>query len=305
MPSLKAIRRRIASVKNTQKITRAMKMVAAARLRRSQQRIIELRPYAIKTTEVLESLVSQLGTDDADDQGAAIHPLLAHRPVAKAMIVTLSGDRGLAGAFNSSILRATERHARELQDEGIEVSLAVLGRKGRDALRRRGYRIAHDYTGAYEGGAEKAAEIAREIIADYATGATDRVVLVYNEFKSAISQRVVVHTALPVQPAEKKSTAEGAPGGGGPDGGMEYLYEPNQKALLARLLPMYVEVTVFRAMLESQASFFGAQMTAMDNATKNAKKMIDSLTLVYNRARQAAITKELMEIIGGAEALNE
>ena len=293
MPSLKAIRRRITSVKNTQKITRAMKMVAAARLRRAQQRITDLRPYAVKTAEVLRSMASRLGGDDA------LHPLLVQRPVKKVLLLVLTSDRGLAGAFNSSIQRAGERRMRELEAEGHQVVLATIGRKGRDFFRRRGREVRHDYTGAYEGGAVKAAEIARALSHEFVGGEVDQVVVLFNEFKSAISQKVTFQQLLPIVAGGEEAAS------GAARTMVDFIYEPSRDALLDRLLPMYVEVSVFRAMLESVASEHGARMTAMDNATNNAKKMIARLTLDYNRARQAAITKELMEIIGGAEAIKD
>jgi len=276
-------------VKSTQKITRAMKMVAAARLRRAQQRITELRPYAQKTAEVLRSVASRAGDD-------ATHPLLEQRPVKNVLLFVLTSDRGLAGAFNSSIQRAAERKIRELREEGFTVHLATLGRKGRDFLKRRGVEARHDWSGIPEGRADKAQEIAKTLIHDFTGGEVDQVIVLFNEFKSAISQKVTFEQILPIVTA----TAEGA-GGSKAD----FIYEPSREALLERLLPMYVEVSVFRAMLDSSASEHGSRMTAMDNATNNAKKMISSLTLQYNRARQAAITKELMEIIGGAEAIKD
>jgi len=290
MPSLKSIRRRIASVKSTQKITRAMKMVAAARLRRAQQRITELRPYAQKTAEVLRSVASRAGDD-------ATHPLLEQRPVKTVLLFVLTSDRGLAGAFNSSIQRAAEKKIRELREEGFTVVLATLGRKGRDYLKRRGLEARHDWSGAAEGKSEKAQEIARVLIHDFTSGEVDRVVVLFNEFKSAISQKVTFEQVLPIVTATGDAGAATSKA--------DFIYEPSREALLERLLPMYVEVSVFRAMLDSSASEHGSRMTAMDNATNNAKKMISSLTLQYNRARQAAITKELMEIIGGAEAIKE
>ena len=297
MPSLKAIRRRIASVKNTQKITRAMKMVAAARLRRAQQRISDLRPYALKTVEVLRSVARGAG----GEEGA--HPLLAERPNAKtALLVVLTSDRGLAGAFNSAMIRAATTKLKELQDQGLEVSLACIGRKGRDHFRRRGATVAVEYTGLPEGNAEKAAEIARSFIHAFTSGEYDLVVLGFNEFKSAISQKPVFQQLLPI---DTGGTASSEAQDAGPRTIVDIIYEPSREALLARLLPMYVETSVFRAMLESSASEHGARMSAMDSATNNAKKMIGTLTLQYNRARQAAITKELMEIIGGAEAIKD
>lgn len=314
MPSLKAIRRRIASVKSTQKITKAMKLVAAARLRRAQQRIVELRPYANKVHEVLSSVLSR--ADDGRSE-ESVHPLMRPRPEPRnATVVLFTSDRGLAGAYNNNAQRYAERRVRELSEQGLDVKVVTIGRKGRDFFRRRGVEIVHDFTGAYEGGAKRAAEIARQLIDDYENGKTDLVEVVYTEFRSAISQRVTSQQILPVVPnsagaidnvaseevTEETHRANEASLSGTAWRG-DYLFEPDRNALLERLLPMYVEVAIYRAMLESLASEHGARMTAMDNATRNATEMISTLTLQYNRARQAAITKELMEIIGGAEAL--
>lgn len=296
MANLKVIRRRIASVKNTQKITRAMKMVAAARLRRAQQRISELRPYALKTTEVLRSVARGVGGDEA------AHPLLADRPVHKVLLVVLTSDRGLAGAFNSSMTRAASAKLKELQDQGLEVALATVGRKGRDFFKRRNVTIAMEYTGLPEGNAAKSAEVARAFMHAFTSGEFDRVILLFSEFRSAISQKPAFQQLLPI---DTGGAATAAADEGAARSLVDMIYEPSREALLERLLPMYVEVSVFRAMLESNASEHGARMSAMDSATNNAKKMIGSLTLQYNRARQAAITKELMEIIGGAEAIKD
>lgn len=299
MPSLKAIRRRIGSVKNTQKITKAMKLVAAARLRRATQRITELRPYAKKVAEVLRAVVARVDTGDAEKPA---HPLLVAREERKkAYVLLITSDRGLAGAFNSNAIRAGERRKRELIEQGFEdVKFVTIGRKGRDHLRRRGEEVAHDFTGATEKTEKRAPEIARELMDEFIEGKIDQLDIVFTEFRSAVTQTVKVETVLPV--ALDKG-AEGAAEGGEPADSTEYIFEPDKDALLTRLLPMYVETTVYRTILDSLASEHGARMTAMDNATRNAKEMINSLTLQYNRARQAAITKELMEIIGGAEAL--
>jgi F-type H+-transporting ATPase subunit gamma len=299
MPSLKAIRKRISSTKATQKITRAMKMVAGAKLTRAQQRIVAMRPYAVKTGEVLQSVATTMATS-AESQNEPVHPLLARRPEKSALLVVLSADRGLCGAFNTNINKMAERTWREKQAAGVDVRFATVGRKGREYLGRRGANVVRDFPRVYEGlDLEKARLVARWIVPRYEKGDVDAIYLVYNEFKSAITQRVTLEPLLPLGDAGKAAAAAGALGPS------DFLYEPNQKALLERLVPMYVEITLFRAMLESQASFFGAQMTAMDAATRNAKDMIARLTLSYNRARQAAITKELMEIIGGAEALKD
>lgn len=303
MPSLKSIRRRITSVKSTQKITRAMKMVAAARLNRAQLRIKALRPYAVKTAEVLRSLAGRAG---GDEEGA--HQLLAQRPVKRVLLLVLTSDRGLAGAFNSSIQRAAERKLAELKGEGLEVLVGAIGRKGRDYLRRRGFDAKHDWSGMGEPTPELAAEIARTVSREFVEGEFDRVIVLFNEFKSAMMQKVIFLPLLPIETTAEAVPAATAANANAPAGGKnnsDYIYEPSQAALLDRLLPMYVEVSVFRAMLDSSASEHGARMTAMDSATNNAKKMIGALTLEYNRARQAAITKELMEIIGGAEAIKD
>ena len=303
MPSLKVIRKRISSVKSTQKITRAMKMVAGARLNRAQQRIVALRPYAVKTGEILQSVAAQSGS--SGEEGAeALHPLLARRAEKNVLFIVLSADRGLCGAFNTNINKAAEREWRARRDqEGVNVQFFTLGRKGREYLTRRGGKIAHDVPKVYDGlDLSKAALVANWIVPRFKRGEFDAVYLVYNEFKSAITQKTNFEPLLPLPAPAASGKASGAAGGLAPT---EFLFEPNRGALLERLVPMYVEITLFRALLESQASFFGAQMTAMDAATRNAKEMIGRLTLVYNRARQAAITKELMEIIGGAEALKD
>jgi F-type H+-transporting ATPase subunit gamma len=305
MASLKSIRKRIVSVKATQKITKAMKMVAGARLNRAQQRIVAMRPYAVKTGDVLASVAAsmtaaQSGGGDAD-AASDLHPLLVRRAEKKVLFVVLSGDRGLCGAFNTNINKAAEREWKAKQGAGVDVQFLTLGKKGRDYLQRRKANIAHDVVKVYDGlDLEKARLIAGWLVPRFEKGEYDAIYLIYNEFKSAITQKVVLEPLLPLKEVEGAGAGKGD--GIAPS---EFLYEPNQKALLERLVPMYVEISIFRALLESHASFLGAQMTAMDAATRNAKDMIGRLTLVYNRARQAAITKELMEIIGGAEALKE
>jgi F-type H+-transporting ATPase subunit gamma len=302
VPSLKVIRKRIASTKATQKITRALKMVAGARLTRAQQRILALRPYAVKTAEVTQSVVGRMsGADSSEDTP---HPLLARRPEKKALFVVLSGDRGLCGAFNTNINKNAERLWREKEATSIDVAFATLGRKGREYLTRRKAPIARDFPGIYDAlDLDKARLVTRWLVPGFERGDFDSVYLVYNEFKSAITQRLTVERLLPIAETAPERDAPGREREGAT--ASDLLYEPSQGALLERLVPMYVEISIYRALLESQASFFGAQMTAMDAATRNAKEMIARLTLVYNRARQAAITKELMEIIGGAEALKD
>jgi F-type H+-transporting ATPase subunit gamma len=300
MPSLKAIRNRISSTKSTQKITRAMKMVAGARLTRAQQRIQAMRPYAVKTAEVLRSVARTMATS-AGSENEPVHPLLARRPEKKTLVLVFTADRGLCGALNTNVNKAAERTWQEKQSAGIEVSFATLGRKGREYLNRRRAVVAHDFVRIYEGlDLEKARGVAGWVVSRFEKGEIDAIDVIFNEFKSAITQRVVMERLLPLGPAPDAGAAaekELAP--------TDFLYEPNQRAVLERLVPMYVEISLYRALLESQASFFGAQMTAMDAATRNAKDLIARYTLIYNRARQAAITKELMEIIGGAEALKD
>jgi F-type H+-transporting ATPase subunit gamma len=298
MPSLKVIRKRIASTKATQKITRAMKMVAGARLIRAQQRILAMRPYALKTAEVLQSVAGTMAAG-AESPDEPVHPLLARRPEKKALFLVFSADRGLCGALNTNINKNTERAWREKEGSEIEVAFATLGRKGREYLNRRKGNVVQDFPRIFEGlDIEKARLVTRWLVPRFQRGEFDTVYLVFNEFKSAITQRVTLEQLLPLsEPERVDAGAALAP--------RDFLYEPDKGALLERLVPMYVEITVYRALLESQASFFGAQMTAMDAATRNAKEMIARLTLAYNRARQAAITKELMEIIGGAEALKD
>ncbi len=312
MPSLKIIRKRITSTKATQKITRAMKMVAGARLTRAQQRILAMRPYAVKTGEVLQSVTRTMSAASADAAGEPLHPLLAVRPEKKALLVVFTADRGLCGALNTNVNKLVERTWREKEAAGVQVSFATLGRKGREYLGRRRGDVLRDFPRIYDGlDLEKARIVTNWLVLRFQKAECDSVYFVYNEFKSAITQRVAIERLLPLGqgsetgPASEAANRAAAAGAGQSMVPSEFLYEPNQQALLERLVPMYVEISVYRALLESQASFFGAQMTAMDAATRNAKELIASYTLAYNRARQAAITKELMEIIGGAEALKD
>jgi F-type H+-transporting ATPase subunit gamma len=306
MPSLKAIRKRISSTKSTQKITRAMKMVAGARLARAQSRILALRPYALKTQEILAALAASGG--DENGEGAVEqqpdHPYLAARPEQNVALLVLTGDRGLCGAFNTNINKAAERAWREHKAEGRTVQLFTVGRKGRDYLKRRQAPLANDFPLSGDLNLDKARLISRTIVPRLVKAEIDSIYLVYNEFKSAMTQKVVVERLLPLRRPENGGAAANEDTASAV-AQIEYIFEPDKRALLDRLVPMYVEISILRALLESTASELGARMTAMDSATKNAKEMIDSLTLAYNRARQAAITKELMEIIGGAEALKE
>jgi F-type H+-transporting ATPase subunit gamma len=303
LANLKLIRKRIAGAKNTQKITRAMKMVSAARLNRAQQRILAIRPYAVKAAQVLAEVAAPRADSDGSSSDLQ-HPLLARRPEKTVLLIVITSDRGLCGAFNSNILRAAERIWRERQAEGVNVKFAVIGRRGKDYLRRRKAPVLKIFDGIWERlDLEQARRIAREVLRPFVAGEVDSLYLVYNEFKSAMTQRVVVEPLFPVQ--TPKAVVERVKNAEEWDREREFLFEPDRGALLERLVPMYVEISLLRALLESMASELGARMTAMDSATKNAAEMIAKLTLAYNRARQAAITTELMEIIGGAEALRE
>ena len=303
MPSLKTIRKRITTVKATQKITRAMKMVAGARLARAQQRITALRPYAVKTHEILEGVAAAAIAKQTDREFSAeanveaLHPLLQRREEKRVLFLVMSGDRGLCGAFNANVSKAAERAWRQKREAGAEVRFATIGKKGRDYLVRRRGTVARDFPKLYDGlDMSKAAIVAEWVVGLFTRGEIDSVYLVYNEFKSAITQKTTVEALLPLSepPPAKEGTLRPT-----------YGFEPNERAVLERLVPTYIEISIYRALLESQASEYGARMTAMDAATRNAKEMIGRLTLQYNRARQAAITKELMEIIGGAEALKD
>jgi len=285
--SLKEIRKRITSVGNTQKITRAMKLVAAAKLRRSQDAIIAARPYARSLAHVIGEL--------AERTDRSAHPLLVDRPDPKrALLVVLTSDRGLAGGFNATVCRRVERWLREEGQAFDEVSVHIVGRKGHDYFKRRIDNIVGtEPAPTPASGLVAGRELANRCIDLYTNGKTDRIFLAYNEFKSAIVQDVVVEQLLPIEP---EPLPEGAPP-------TDLVFEPSRDELLAHIMPLYVQVHLYRAFLESVASEFGARMSAMDSATRNASEMISKLTLQYNRARQAAITKELLEIISGAEAL--
>ena len=290
MATLRDIQRRIRSVQSTQKITRAMKLVAAAKLRRAQERIIAARPYAAKMGELLGNLVSAASGSDG-----AQHPLLEQREGPRRQIVIITADKGLAGAFNSNVIRRALELVR--QSNTAEVTLVVVGRKARDFYRRRQWTIKRDMIGFWDRLAySHASELADYFMQQYLDGEIDEVYLVYNEFRSVAVQRPVREQLLPIpRKAEGGSDAEA----------VDYLYEPNPKAILDELLPRHVRTQVFRALMESLAGEYGARMTAMEAATKNAKEMIDVLTIQYNKARQEKITKELLDIVGGAEALKQ
>jgi F-type H+-transporting ATPase subunit gamma len=291
MPSLKAIRKRIQSVKNTRKITKALKLVATAKLRRAQDAIIAARPYSQALGKVVGELSAVAGKD--------AHELFEDRPLKKASIIVVTSDRGLAGSFNTAVIKAVERHVTTQLEAASEVSLRIVGKKANQHFTRRNAQIASfDVAPTGVTALAVARDIAFRVISDFKTGKVDRVYIAFNEFKNAGSQVVRVTQLLPVLP-EAKPEGSAANHGSEPD----FLYEPSKEQLLARLVPLYVQIQIYRAALESIAAYFGAQMMAMDSATKNAGEMINRYTLQYNRARQASITKELLEIIGGAEAL--
>lgn len=287
MANLKSIKKRIVSVKNTRQITKAMKMVSAAKLRRAQENVVAARPYAKKLGEVLQRLAQSQDSDG--------HPLLEKRVAEKALVILVTSDRGLCGGFNANISKAAERYIKERKGDYAEISVLTIGRKGYEFLKNR-QTIRKNYTGVLSSlNYQTAAMLAQEVIEGYLEGDYDEVFLLYNAFRSVMSQDITLQQLLPITPPEATAAEGETP--------PEYIYEPSKSELLGELLPKYIEVTMFKAMLESVASEHGARMTAMDSASKNATEMIGKLTLVYNRARQAAITTELMEIISGAESI--
>jgi F-type H+-transporting ATPase subunit gamma len=287
MANLRAIRKRISSVKSTQQITRAMKMVSAAKLRRAQEGINAARPYARKMREVVTAVAGRAGS------GA--HPLLAARDAKKLALLVVTSDRGLCGSFNSALTRAVYRFIGENRDRYEEITLFVVGRKGRDFFRRREVPIRKEYLGVLGSvSRQKAETIAGDLAEGFLSEDFDEVQIAFNEFRSAISQIVRFEKMFPVALEASGKT-------GGDD--VDYLYEPSREEILATLLPKYLQTTVLRVLLESVAGEHGARMTAMDSATNNSVDMIARLTLQMNRARQATITTELTEIVSGAEAL--
>jgi F-type H+-transporting ATPase subunit gamma len=287
MATLRDIKRRIKAVESTSKITKAMKMVAAAKFRRAQQRMFEMRPYADRMNTILAGLASGAPSES--------HPLLTVRPRKNIEVLVLTSDRGLCGAFNTNILKLASKYMKELQNDDFAVSVSAVGRKARDYYKRRNVDMRKVWTGiSGKISYVNAQEIAAEIIENYTNETVDEVVLIYNEFKSAIAQKVVIARLLPMAPIQASEEALPV---------FNYVFEPSRGEIFSRLLPKNVEIQIFRALLESQASEEAARMAAMENATKAANEMIDSLTLQYNKARQASITKELMDIVGGVEAL--
>ncbi len=284
MPNLRDIKRRIRSVKNTQQITKAMKLVSASKLRKAQEAMMRARPYALKTKDVMNSLAARCDKNQ--------HPLLADREVKKVLIFFITSDKGLCGGFNSYLNRKANQLIKE--NEGKEISFLFAGKKGYAFFQNKGFPVVEDYSGwtrNYQ--FNLTTEISEKLSEVFLSENADKVYIVYNEFKSVIQQEVVAEQLLPIVPGEAKEEGQE----------VDYIYEPGQEGILEQLLKMYVETVIHQAFLESSASEHGARMTAMDNASRNAKEMIGQLTLFYNKARQAYITTELIEIVSGAEAL--
>jgi F-type H+-transporting ATPase subunit gamma len=284
MPSLLDLRRRIRAVKSTQQITKAMKMIAASRLKRAQDRVVAARPFAQRMRQVLNSLAARVDPD--------AHPLLRTPTSGRPLLIVVTADRGLCGSFNANVIKAGGQFILTQGRTG-GVTLALVGRKGRDFFRRRGFDVTLEQVGIFQRLTfDHAVEIGNVAIDEFASGRASSVDLVYNEFKSVISQRVVVERLLPIPRAEFDTGQQGT----------DYLYEPAPEEIFRELLPRYVQAQVYRALLESNAAFFAAQMTAMDAATRNSTEMIDNLTLYMNKVRQAAITREIIEVVSGASA---
>jgi F-type H+-transporting ATPase subunit gamma len=286
MPSLIDLRRRIRAVKSTQQITKAMKMIAASRLKRAQDRVIAARPFAQRMLAVLNGLVSRVEPE--------AHPLLrASAGPGSPLLIVITGDRGLSGSFNSNVIKAAGQF---IVNEGRDrqIAMGLIGRKGRDFFRRRGFDVRYEAVGIFQKlSFSDAVEIANVAITEFTSGNASSVYLVYNEFKSVMTQRIVVERLLPIPRLEGAAAA-------GPT--FEYIYEPAPEEIFKDLLPRHVQVQVYRALLESNAAFFAAQMTAMDAATRNSAEMIENLTLYMNKVRQAAITREIIEVVSGAAA---
>ena len=286
MANLKEIKRRIQSVKNTQQITKAMKLVAASKLRKAQQAILDARPYAIKMMDVINHLAARCNSD--------LHPLLDDREGKRTLLLIITSDKGLCGGFNGSIIRKTAQYLKD--NDQNENSLIVAGKKGNDIFSNRPVTIVEDLVGwTKDFDYLKAQAIGGNLATMFSENKIDKVLVVYNEFKSVMQQEVVVEQLLPVVPEKMEQGKDSVD--------MDYIYEPDEETILNVLLKRYVADVVYRAFLESSASEHGARMTAMDSASRNAGEMIDGLTLTYNKARQAYITKELIEIVNGAEAL--
>jgi len=290
MATLRDIQKRIKAVENTKKITKAMKMVAAAKLRKVQTRMLDLRPYADKMHDVLISLAKGADSD--------AHPLLAFRPRKTVEVVVVTSDRGLCGAFNTNILNAAQAAIDNYKNEGFEVSISTVGKKARDYFKRRNVEVRNSWTGI-SGSVRfsSAEEIANDIKENYINETIDEVTVVYNAFKSMVAQIVTTAKLLPLTPEEEGEEDAGA------ESAADFIYEPSTEAIFDKLIPRNVDIQIYRALLESSAAEEGARMSAMENATQSCTEMVGSLTLQYNKARQASITGELMDIVGGVEAL--
>jgi F-type H+-transporting ATPase subunit gamma len=291
MPTLLDFRRRIRSVKNTQQITRAMKFIAAARLRRAQETAVSLRPYAAGIREILRSAMSRIENPEQ-------FPMLAHRPEEKILVLVTSGERGLAGAFNANVLRQAFDFLREKSDKSVEV--ITIAKKGRDAFRKRSWKIVGEYVDVTsKADLGKAREIAAEVMKIYESGGADSVYLIYNEFKNVMMQTLRVEKLLPLEREALDKHEKGAP----PESAspqVDYIYEQPAAEIYNKLVPRYVEMQVYRMLAESSAAEHAARMTAMESATSNASDVIDALTLHMNKVRQAAITREIIEVVSGA-----
>ncbi|APS00451.1 ATP synthase F1 subunit gamma [Pajaroellobacter abortibovis] len=303
MPSLKSIRTRISSVKSTCKMTSAMKMVAGAKLVRAQQHMLIFRSYAKAISELLRAVSVSSTPGGSEIPLSHVHPLFAHREEKRVLFVLFSSDRGLCGGFNTNLNKITEREWNTKTKEEKTVEFATIGRKGRDFFIQRGAHLQRDFTQVYENiNLEQANHIAQWLIPGAINGEWDAIYLFYNQFKNALAQQVTYQKLLPFsfedpEPISSQAAQEGI------YGSKEYLFEPNPQNFVQMLVPKFIQIGIYTAMLESYASELAARMATMDAATQNAKEMIKRLTLVYNRARQASITKELIEILGGAEAL--
>lgn len=292
MPTLRDIRKRLKAVQSTKKITAAMKMVAASKMRKVQDRMLNFRPYALRMQTILSDLAKVAERE--------IHPLLALRPKKTIEVLVITSDKGLCGAFNTNILRAAANYINSLKKEGVEVRVSVVGRKARDYFRRRNVTMRKTWIGlsgriTYT----NAQEIAADLSENYTNEAFDEVTVIYNEFKSLVTQKVTIVKLLPI------GAIEGEEGQKESSMTADYLYEPSRAAIFERLLPKYVEIQIYRGLLESSAAEEAARMAAMENATKNCSELITKITLLANKVRQASITKELMDIVGGVEALKE
>ena len=287
MPSLIDLRRRIRAVKSTQQITKAMKMIAASRLKRAQERVVAARPFAQRMLKVLNGLVARVEEES--------HPLLRmpDQSTGRTLLIVITGDRGLSGSFNSNVIKAATQFTTG-ERAGREVAVALIGRKGRDFFRRRNFDVVHEQIGIFQRLAfSNAVELATAAIEEFTNNRVSSVYLVYNEFKSVMTQRIVVERLLPIPRLEIGDE-------GGPT--VDYLYEPKPEEIFRDLLPRHVQIQIYRALLETNAAFFAAQMTAMDSATRNSAEMIENLTLYMNKVRQAAITREIIEVVSGAAA---